>query len=239
VAALTVSFIMDTFVLRKIAFITKEFQHIEDTREFDRRLPEDGIKEIRLLSSTANSAFNEIYTLNKQLMMMTNVDGLTGIANRRFFDDTYAKEFRRAQRNKLLISVLMIDIDHFKDFNDTHGHLSGDECLKTVANVIRSCLNRPGDFAARFGGEEFVVILPETDETGAMYMAEFIRMTVENLPICLACSDKPLKTTVSIGAATAVPDPEAKPSSLVADADAALYIAKKSRNTALHFSKCS
>jgi diguanylate cyclase (GGDEF)-like protein len=126
---------------------------------------------------------------------------------------------------------MMIDIDYFKSFNDTYGHLSGDECIKTVAQVLNSSINRPGDLAARFGGEEFIVLLPETDSEGAMKIARKIRATVEALQIQHGGSSIHNYVTVSLGVATISPLKEQASKELVYAADRALYDSKqKGRN---------
>ena len=151
-------------------------------------------------------------------------DGLTGLANRRCFDDTLAAEWQRAQRQCQPISLLMVDVDNFKAYNDANGHLGGDECLKRIATAVASEM-RANDLVARYGGEEFAVILPNQSLKGAAIVAERIRSRVEllRLPNGLA----PLRqVTVSIGAATAIAGPDNSASELVAIADAALYRAK-------------
>jgi diguanylate cyclase (GGDEF)-like protein len=151
-------------------------------------------------------------------------DGLTGLANRRCFDDTLAAEWARAQRQCQPISLLMVDVDNFKAYNDANGHLGGDECLKRIATAVASEM-RANDLVARYGGEEFAVILPNQALKGAAIVAERIRSRVEqlHLPNGLA----PLRqVTVSIGAATAIAGPDNRASELVAIADAALYRAK-------------
>jgi len=108
-------------------------------------------------------------------------DGLTGIANRRRFDDTLERAWRQALRNASPISLIMADIDHFKAYNDTYGHMAGDECLRSVAHTLANCLNRPGDLAARYGGEEFAMVLEDTKLTGASHLAEEMRQAVASL----------------------------------------------------------
>jgi diguanylate cyclase (GGDEF)-like protein len=158
------------------------------------------------------------------LEQLATRDGLTGLANRRCFDDTLAAEWERAQRQCQPISLLMVDVDNFKAYNDANGHLGGDECLKRIATAVASEM-RANDLVARYGGEEFAVILPNQSLKGAAIVAERIRSRVEllRLPNGLA----PLRqVTVSIGAATAIAGPDHSASELVAIADAALYRAK-------------
>jgi len=150
-------------------------------------------------------------------------DGLTGLANRRCFDDTLRAEWARALRQKQPLSLLMVDVDNFKAYNDSNGHLGGDECLKRVARAVASEM-RANDLVARYGGEEFAVILPNQSLKGAAIVAERIRARVEHLQ--LPCRFAPGHVTVSIGAATALVAPDNDASQLVAIADAALYRAK-------------
>jgi diguanylate cyclase (GGDEF)-like protein/PAS domain S-box-containing protein len=165
--------------------------------------------------------------VNVMLQQLSSIDGLTSIANRRYFDESLEREWRRAIRKKTELSLVMIDIDHFKSFNDTYGHLSGDECIKTVAQVLNSSVNRPGDLAARFGGEEFVVMLPDTAPDGALRVASMIRATIEALQITHGGSPNNNYVTVSLGVATISPGLENDSKELVFAADQALYVAKE------------
>jgi diguanylate cyclase (GGDEF)-like protein len=117
---------------------------------------------------------------NERLQNLSYLDGLTGIANRRYFDQKLLQESKRAKRDKAQLSLIMLDLDYFKSFNDTYGHLKGDECLKIVASTLKMNLNRPGDFLARYGGEEFTVVLPDTETDEAYIIAERVRKTVES-----------------------------------------------------------
>jgi len=157
------------------------------------------------------------------LEQLATRDGLTGLANRRCFDDTLHAEWARALRQVQPLSLLMVDVDNFKAYNDAHGHLGGDECLKRVARAVASEM-RANDLVARYGGEEFAVILPNQSLKGAAIVAERIRCRVEQLQ--LPCHFTPGHVTVSIGAATALAGPDNHASQLVAIADAALYRAK-------------
>lgn len=155
-------------------------------------------------------------------------DGLTGLANRRCFDDTLNAEWQRALRQRQPLSLLMVDVDNFKAYNDAHGHLGGDECLKRIATAVASEM-RANDLVARYGGEEFAVILPNQSLKGAAIVAERIRRRVEQLRVPLYGAGGPAPSqhvTVSIGAATAIAGPDNDASQLVAIADAALYRAK-------------
>ena len=170
---------------------------------------------------------NQISMLN-QIDMVRNlsmIDPLTSIPNRRNFDYRLALEWNHSTRNKTPLSILLIDIDKFKFYNDTYGHLQGDIALKTVAQIIMGSLKRSIDFAARWGGEEFVVLLPDTALTGAVEVAECIRFNIEAATI--PCSDDiASKITVSIGANTITPTPDRGVTDFIKEADEALYSAK-------------
>jgi len=164
---------------------------------------------------------------NRLLERLSALDTLTGIANRRRFDDVLRQEWKRAARDGSCLSLLFCDIDHFKEFNDTYGHQAGDDCLVRVAQAMEDTLNRPADLAARYGGEEFVGLLVDTDAEGARLLAERVRVRVEGLEIEHAPSDVAAVLTVSLGAAAVVPTTGMRPEDLVNLADQALYAAKQ------------
>jgi diguanylate cyclase (GGDEF)-like protein len=158
------------------------------------------------------------------LEQLATRDGLTGLANRRCFDETLHAEWARALRQRQPLSLLMVDVDNFKAYNDVNGHLGGDECLKRIATAVASEM-RANDLVARYGGEEFAVILPNQSLKGAATVAERIRTRVEQLQVPNRLAPA-RHVTVSIGAATALASPDNDASELVAIADAALYRAK-------------
>lgn len=164
---------------------------------------------------------------NKELERLAAVDGLTQIGNRRRFDEYLDREWKRQRRDKKWLSLILCDIDVFKLYNDHYGHLSGDDCLKAVAQSISANVKRPADLVARYGGEEFAVILPDTDATGAIHVAENIREGVKNLNIVHEKSSVCPYVTLSLGVSSVVPPPESSPEVLVKSADDALYEAKK------------
>ena len=166
----------------------------------------------------------ELKSANAALMRLIDIDGLTGIANRRHLDRKLAEEVGRCARNRVELSVLLLDIDNFKRFNDSHGHLAGDECLKSVAQALAGALHRPADLAARYGGEEFCVVLPETVGHGALQVAERLRRRVAGLNVTTPQGS--VQVTVSIGVVSQVPPRDAAPAALLSCADAALYRAK-------------
>lgn len=165
---------------------------------------------------------------NRELTRLSSVDGLTGIANRRRFDETLLKEWRRASRTQEPLALLVADVDAFKQFNDGYGHQIGDECLKAVARTLEGALRRPTDLVARYGGEEFACILPETTEEGATMVAESMRAAVEALCITHRFSSVAPIVTISIGVATTVPrrGDDSGFLKLLKAADEALYEAK-------------
>lgn len=153
-------------------------------------------------------------------------DGLTGLANRRSFDEALNLEWSRARRTRKPLALLFADVDHFKLFNDQHGHQVGDECLRAVAAVIGENAFRPTDLAARYGGEEFAIILPETEPEGACRVAERLREAVMNLRIPHGASGAGRWVTLSVGVTTHVPDNDVGPDWFLGQADQALYAAK-------------
>lgn len=163
---------------------------------------------------------------NIELSHLAQYDGLTGLPNRRFFDTRLPQVFRHAQRHQRSMAVVMIDVDEFKRYNDLYGHVAGDECLRQVAQALRATVARPQDFVARYGGEEIVLLLPETGLDGATQVAEASRHAVAALQIAHAAS--PLaKVTISVGVASWLPSAAESPYAMVESADAALYEAKK------------
>jgi diguanylate cyclase (GGDEF)-like protein len=166
------------------------------------------------------------------LEALASSDGLTGLANRRMFDRHLEEEARRARRSTSPLSVLMIDIDYFKNYNDALGHVKGDQCLRQIAELIASQMLRSGDLAARYGGEEFTVILPSTPIAGALAVADRILTAIEALALPHPCSSLSTHVTLSVGAACKIGCDEAE--LITAAADAALYWAKRSgRNRAV------
>jgi diguanylate cyclase (GGDEF)-like protein len=170
------------------------------------------------------------------LELESHLDGLTGIANRRQFDETLKKESQRLVRNGQPLGLIMLDIDNFKPFNDHYGHGKGDECLIKVAQAIGSVFQRSADLFARYGGEEFVVLMPETDAEGVRTMAEKIRQAVWALNFNHAYSSVAERVTISVGGISATVDSEAAAKTLLKQADKALYKAKENgRNKVVMF----
>jgi len=185
----------------------------------------------KILEELVAKKTKELEEANKKLEELSLTDPLTGVANRRHFEKVLDLEWRRCMRSKQPLSLVMIDIDYFKLYNDTYGHVKGDICLKKVAEVLKENLKRAGDFVARYGGEEFVVILPNTDIRGACFLAETFRTKVEEMKIPHEKSKVSKYLTISLGVASIVPDENSSYEELLKSADEALYRAKqKSRN---------
>lgn len=164
-----------------------------------------------------------------ELSELARTDGLTGLANRRTFDDVLAREWARTLRDDTAMSLLIADVDHFKNFNDTNGHQVGDDCLRAVAAALKAVFTRPGDVVARYGGEEFGIVLPGTDQPGAILMAERARAAIEQAAVTHRSSETSGVVTVSIGVATSIAIPGGTvrmPEGLLQAADGALYRAK-------------
>ena len=175
----------------------------------------------------------QLIETNLELQRLTNVDGLTGLSNRRYFNQFFETEWKQALRVKEPVSLLMLDVDHFKQYNDAYGHLAGDEVLKAVAQTVMHSFQRPRDLAARFGGEEFAVILPQTGRGELLLIAQRVVSAVEAL-------DRPHsgatagKVTISAGGATIIPSVGDPYTTLIEAADKALYEAKRmGRNRAV------
>jgi len=169
----------------------------------------------------------ELKSANDKLKCISMTDGLTGISNRRSFDADFATAWGAAMREKRSLSMILIDIDNFKQFNDTYGHMAGDDCLKDVAQAINKFVRRNGDTAARYGGEEFAIILNETGLSGATTVAESIRKAIESLEMPHSTSTTSKYVTISLGVSSVIPTTGSLPESLLEISDQMLYKAKK------------
>lgn len=177
----------------------------------------------------------ELEKTNNILQDLSSLDGLTGIPNRRYFDDFVDKEWKSAIRERTPLSFIMIDIDHFKAYNDNYGHQAGDECLKQVGRVLKDTSKRPRDLIARYGGEEFVAVLSDTDINGAMMVAERLRLSIKDLNLPHEHSPVAKTVTVSMGVAGGVPAHDSLFGSFITMADKALYQAKEEGRNQIKF----
>lgn len=176
--------------------------------------------------------YQQLQKAKDELEGIAILDGLTQIANRRCFDQQFQQEWERAKREQHPISLVLLDVDYFKLYNDTYGHQAGDDCLRQVAKAIGQAVKRPADLVARYGGEEFVVLLPNTTSGGAAKVAQAIQLAIQQLQIPHTQSDVSSHLTVSMGIATTIPSLEGSSTTLITSADQALYQAKKQgRNT--------
>ncbi|MGN5754579.1 GGDEF domain-containing protein [Acinetobacter calcoaceticus] len=168
----------------------------------------------------------ELMQQAQQLSLLSQQDALTGLANRRYLDETLDNEWRRALRHETPLTIMMVDIDYFKAYNDTLGHLKGDECLKEIAIAISSIAARSGDLVARYGGEEFLLLFPMTNSQQALIQVERLMNAIDKIAIKHPCSDVSPQVTISVGVATTIPRLNDSISAFVARADHALYKAK-------------
>jgi diguanylate cyclase (GGDEF)-like protein len=207
-------------------YVTKPFQFEEVLARIEHQLKIFRLRrELMDKNSELEQSNRQLERANRLLMSLSYLDALTGIPNRRQFDEVLEQEWRRAHREGWSLSLVMLDIDLFKQLNDTYGHQTGDECLRRVAAAVSASLHRAGDVAARFGGEEFAIVLPVTDVDGARALAEEIRLKIHGLRIPHETSPN-RAVTVSLGVASVVPHDGLAPEWLVAAADRALYRAK-------------
>ncbi|MEM9806288.1 MAG: PleD family two-component system response regulator [Cyanobacteria bacterium P01_D01_bin.56] len=170
----------------------------------------------------------ELNLANQQLQLLATVDGLTNVANRRFFDDKLDQEWKRLRREKSPLGLILLDIDCFKAYNDNYGHLGGDQCLRQVASAIKDAARRPADVVARYGGEEFAMILPNTDLDGVICVAETVQENLHLAAIPHATSLVGSTVSASIGLTAMIPNTSDSPQTLIDWADKALYDAKSS-----------
>ncbi len=202
-------------------FIKKPFTQIELLARVKSSL------KLKFESDGRKEALEKLEEANKKLQLLSSLDGLTGIANRRHFDIFLDREWRRSVRDGTPLSLLLIDIDYFKKFNDGYGHQAGDNCLKNVAKELSKIVHRPGDLVARYGGEEFVIVLGHTDIKAAADLAEKVRSGVEDMQISHEYSDGRSVVTLSLGVSCIIPNDSSSPAGLIQEADKALYKAKK------------
>lgn len=183
--------------------------------------------ELQAAKKVMEKIMGELQAANEKLKVLSAQDGLTGVSNRRVFEEYLEREWRCAQRQKEPITIIMLDVDYFKMYNDTYGHFLGDECLKRIATVLTESAKRSGDLVARYGGEEFVIVARNTDATGAQVLAEKIRHAVAALKVPHDMSKVAPHVTVSLGIATTIPAFNTSYRRIMETADKALYRAKR------------
>ena len=233
----------NAMILIPLSRLAQLIKKVEETGDFSIRSPVNRKDEIGQLSESFNRMMRrtemqneKIETSMKRLEALATIDPLTGLYNRRYFENTIQKEWKRAIRDKTPVSVILCDIDYFKQYNDTYGHQRGDNCLKTVADAIHHSIDRPPDLAARYGGEEFIVLLPNVEIDGALHVAEKMRRRVNYLAIPHRRSKAGAYVTVSLGVATTHPVLDASYELLIDCADKALYRSKdQGRNRVMVF----
>lgn len=205
-----------------------KFHELKELGKYANIMVDQRLKQERII----NAYTKGLLGANKKLKSMANIDSMTGIANRRHFDNTIQKEWARSIRSSKIISAAIIDVDFFKQYNDVYGHPAGDECLRKIASAMMAAARRPYDLVARYGGEEFVILFPETDREGAITVAHAISVNLNNFNIPHAMNPKG-RITFSMGIAAMIPQPGTRPESLMKIADEMLYKAKRSgRNMA-------
>lgn len=185
------------------------------------------LKEFHALAVAFNTMVRKVESNIQELQRLSSVDGLTGLNNRRHFDLSLDAEWLRAQRDRQELSLLMLDIDYFKQYNDTYGHLGGDDCLRNVSTLLKGMVQRPSDIVSRYGGEEFAILLPNTPSEGAQFLAFKIAAELARLNLPHFSSPLGGRITLSIGCASCLPSPDCRSESLLASADKALYRAKE------------
>ena len=207
---------------------------IKSKEEANMRL-EQRVKE---RTTDLNKTMHQLKLANDQLQLLAKTDGLTKVNNRAFFDKAFQDEHRRVQRMKIPLSLIILDIDFFKKINDTYGHPGGDACLRAMALLVQPKVNRAGDVLARFGGEEFVILLPECSLENAVKLAETLRNDVQRMIVPFEGQN--IRFTASFGVACGLPETPFTPDDLLASADKALYQAKRDgRNCVKTLADCA
>lgn len=205
--------------------IAHQCNAIRQWQQFEIGLLQPLVEQLAIAIQQA-SLFEQLEAANQELKRLACLDGLTGVANRRYFDESFNREWQRLAREQAPLALILCDIDYFKQYNDTYGHLAGDLCLKQIASAIEQAAKRPADLVARYGGEEFAIILPNTKAEGALAVAEEIQSYVKALQIPHAKSQVSQYVTLSLGIAVTVPMPRSAVKQLISTADQALYEAK-------------
>ena len=235
---LILNLILRNVILQPIQRLTAHSLVIEQEKDFSLRLDMQRQDEIGQLAhsfdtmvETIDKTTNELQLANEQLIILSVQDGLTSIANRRMFDSYLKKEWRRSMREQTPLSLILLDVDYFKRYNDTYGHQQGDRCLIAIAETMQKHIRRPADLAARYGGEEFALILPNTQQQGAYQLADRLRQGIQDLHIEHSSSDVSSYVSISLGVSTIIPQVDAPLQSLddfIEQTDHHLYLAKHS-----------
>ncbi|WP_430459454.1 diguanylate cyclase domain-containing protein [Thalassolituus sp. LLYu03] len=211
-----------------VIFVTAQNDVVDEVRAFDVGGVDFISKPINPLLVTARVRTHVTVKLQRDILTsMVTLDGLTGVSNRRYFDEQLLLNWRQCQRDQCALSLILIDIDCFKQYNDRYGHIAGDAVLQNVAGTLRSLLKRPLDSFSRYGGEEFVCLLPATEHEGAALVADHMLEAVHRLGIQHEASSVAAHVTISAGVATMIPDVVFQAEQLVAAADEQLYRAKR------------
>ena len=231
------NFLLQAVVLRPLQRLTEHAARLQEEGDYSMRLDMSRSDEVGVLArsfdtmvQTVSERTEELKRANERLTQLSMRDGMTGIANRRMFDAFIQQEWRRATRERTPLSVILADVDFFKNYNDSYGHQQGDQCLIAVAAVLQREAQRPADLVDRYGGEEFIVVLPNTDAEGALHMAEALRHATLDLHLEHRASEADPCVTLSMGVVTLVPEVEDGDKgieALLEKADQALYKAKK------------
>jgi diguanylate cyclase (GGDEF)-like protein len=216
------------FVTSGILSIVSSLNNMLETSNFSGQIKGTFYGETKTLAKNINTCINNISALRNNLAEISNMDKLTGVSNKRYFDEIFLYEWNKSIREKKPLGLLIIDIDSFRTYNENYSHIMGDKCLARIAGIMREVLKRNTDIIARFGGEEFAVLLSNTDRNGLEKVAEDILEAVRKADIPHAYSDTANHVTVSIGAYSKIPEGQETKEILLLEADKALYEAKKS-----------
>ncbi|WP_346292849.1 PleD family two-component system response regulator [Sphaerothrix gracilis] len=212
--------LLQAFEQGAVDYVTKPFQSSELLARIKTQL------ELTYLKQQLANTVQQLQDANQELTQLSKLDELTQVANRRFFNEYLQQEWRRLRREEDPLSLILIDLDCFKEYNDTYGHLQGDICLQAVAKTLSQVIRRPADLIARYGGEEFVVVLSNTNTQGAAKVAERMQQAIAQLDLVHAAHPSSSHVTISAGIATTVPRVKSSWQDLLAQADTALYAAK-------------
>ena len=227
------SYSMNKMIFRYFSYETENIKLIEKLAEekgMVMKLNKDLNKDLKLQKKIETELKNEklkVESLVEKLLKLSTIDGLTGIPNRRHFDEYMGKEWSRCAREQISLSLILCDIDHFKDYNDHYGHLKGDNCLRKIASTLSEHARRGGDMAARYGGEEFAIILPNTNLDNAIILAQQVHQAVRDMALEHKASATDNIITASFGVASIIPNRDILSSTLISLADKAMYKAKQ------------